>query len=354
MARFVSKDKREIGLSPDELIFRGEAKMDEVFLRIIDFDASNLLEEDIKNLEEAFPFQNKDTVTWFNIDGLHNTQALEKIGKGFGLEKMVIAEVLNAHARPRIQEYDNCLFISLKMLRESERSQKIKVENLSIVIMDNVLLSFQELKGDVFDPVRDRIRKQKPRIRNSGTDYLAFALLDIVIDNYIYLLGLLGERIESLEDKLLHNPSQSVINEINRHKRELNFLRKCIKPAKEMVLTLSKLESDFLSEKTENYYKELLENIHHANESCDSYRDILSDQLNIYHTTLSSKLNDVMKFLTIFSVIFIPLTFIAGIYGTNFDFVPELHYKYSYFIMWALMIVLTIIMLIFFRRKKWL
>jgi magnesium transporter len=192
------------------------------------------------------------------------------------------------------------------------------------------------------------------RIRNGWTDYLAFALLDIVIDNYIYIIGVLGVKIEILEENIGQNqPNKSLINKINASKRELNFIRRNIKPAKEMILALSKMESEFIFESSYVHYKELLDNINPANDSSDSYREILTDQLNLYHTTISSKLNDIMKFLTIFSVIFIPLTFIAGIYGTNFDFLPELHYKYSYFIMLGVMMVLAIAMLIYFKKRKW-
>jgi magnesium transporter len=200
---------------------------------------------------------------------------------------------------------------------------------------------------------RERIRKQKKRIRNGGTDYLTFALLDIVIDNYLYVISLLGEKIETLEENLLLNPTKNVIKEINNYKRELNFLRKSIKPAKEMIFSLAKMESEFITESTYVHFKELQDNISQANESSDSYREILSDQLNIYHTTISAKLNDIMKFLTVFSVVFIPLTFIAGIYGTNFDHLPELHFKYSYFIMLGIMFIVAISMLLYFKTKKW-
>ena len=181
-----------------------------------------------------------------------------------------------------------------------------------------------------------------------------FALLDIVVDNYIYIIGVLGEKIETLEETLLQEPRKSVIDEIYTYKRELNFLRKRITPAKEMIFSLSKMESELIDESTHVHFKELLDNIHQATDSFDTYREILSDQLNIYHTTISSKLNDVMKFLTIFSVIFIPLTFIAGIYGTNFEVVPELKYEYSYFIMWGVMIIVAIGMLMYFGKRNWL
>ncbi|MBI9039316.1 MAG: magnesium/cobalt transporter CorA [Bacteroidales bacterium] len=353
MARFLKKHKQEIGRSPDELQFHGERKIDNVLLRIIDFDANNLKEDAVKTVNEVLKYKDNESVTWFNIDGVHNTDIMEEIAKGFQLDHLILADVLNTQARPKVQEYDNCIFLSIKMLRFDEESDLVLVENLSLILTKSVLISFQEIKGDVFEPVRERIRKQKKRIRNSGTDYLTFALLDIVIDNYIYIISVLGEKIEALEENLLLEPTQSIIEEINKYKRELNFLRKNIKPAKEMILSLSKIESELIDGATDVHFKELQNNINQASESSDSYREILSDQLNIYHTTISSKLNDIMKFLTIFSVIFIPLTFIAGIYGTNFDVVPELHYKYSYFIMWGVIVTVAVGMLIYFRKRKW-
>ncbi|MEJ1222950.1 magnesium/cobalt transporter CorA [Sediminicola sp. 1XM1-17] len=354
MARIVKKKKEEIGLAPDALYFRGKKKAEKVFLRLIDFDADNLQESAVQTVKEVLEYQEKPTVTWFNVDGLHNIAVMEEISKGFQIERLILADVMDTQARPKVHEYANCIYLSIKMLQQDEKTQEITVENLSLILTDKVLISFQEKKGDVFDPVRERIRNNKKRIRNSGVDYLAFALLDIVVDNYIYIISVLGDKIEGLEEKLLQDPNQSVIDEINAYKRELNFLRKNINPSREMILALSKMESEFIEETTYVHYKELLANANQAAESSDSYREILSDQLNIYHTMISSKLNDIMKFLTVFSVIFIPLTFIAGIYGTNFDVVPELHYQYSYFIMWGVMIIVAIGMLIYFRKRKWL
>ncbi|WP_338409833.1 magnesium/cobalt transporter CorA [uncultured Flavobacterium sp.] len=346
--------KQEIGMSPDEFLFRGEKKIDEVLIRLIDFDAHNLKEESLKKISDSFKYQNTDTITWLNIDGLHNHDLMEEIASGLNLDPIILAGVMNTHGRPTVKEYNNCIFVSLKMLSQNFDTDKINFENLSLIVTKSMLISFQERRGDVFEPVRDRLRNQKKRIRNGKTDYLLFALLDIVIDNYIYSISLLGDKIETLEEKILVDPGQEIIAEINSYKRELNFLRKNIKPAKEMVLGLLKLDSDFIDEVNHVHFKELQDNINQASDFLDSYREIVSDQLNIHHTTISSNLNDIMKFLTVFSVVFIPLTFIAGIYGTNFDFVPELHYKYSYFIMWAVIVVIAISMLIYFKKKKWL
>ena len=354
MARFVNKLKEDIGRAPDDMSFRGEQKMEEVLLRLVDFDAENLQEKVVKKVSTLLELQKTATVTWLNIDGLHDALVIEEIARVFKFDRLVLGEVMNTHARPKVHEYNNCILFSIKMLQLNEETGNISAENLSIIVTPTLLLSFQEKRGDVFDPVRERIRNQKKRIRSGGTDYLAFALLDIVVDNYIYIIGVLGEKIETLEETLLSEPRKSVIDEIYSYKREMNFLRKNITPAQEMILALSKIESELINEKTNIHFKELLANIHQAIDSSETYREILSDQLNIYHTTISSKLNDIMKFLTIFSVVFIPLTFIAGIYGTNFEVVPELKYRYSYFIMWGVMIIIAIGMLLYFRKRKWL
>lgn len=354
MARFINKSQTEIGESPFELRFRGSKKSDKILMRVLDFDAENLTERKLKEFKEISQYMETDTVTWLNVDGLHDPKLIEQIGQVFELDRMIMSDVLNTDQRPKIQEYDDCLYVSCKMLQFNEKKNQLVSENLSLVISDRLLVSFQERRGDVFEPVRERIRKQKKKIRTSGTDYLAFALLDIVIDNYIYILSLMGERIETNEEKLISNATPQVLQLINEYKREINFMRKNILPVKEMAMALVKSDSQYLDDGNVGVHlKELQDNINQALEISESYREILSDQLNIYHMTLSSKLNDVMKFLTIFSVIFIPLTFIAGIYGTNFDYVPELHYQYSYFIMWGVMISVTLGMLYYFKKKDW-
>ena len=354
MARFIHKRKEDIGLSPDALHFRGDSLTEEITLRIIDFDPNNLEENALSTVSEAIKYQDTETVTWLNIDGLNNADLMSEVSQVFDLDRVILSDVMNTGTRPKVSEYHNCVHLSIKMLQEDEETGRISVENLSLVMTQSFLISFQEKKGDVFEPVRERIRAQKKRIRSGGTDYLMFALLDIVVDNYLYILSVLGEKIETLEDNLVLEPSHDMIDQLNEYKRELNFLRRNIKPAREMIFHLTKLDTDFIGDSTEIHLKELQENIIQATDVSDSYREMLTDQLNIYHTTVSSKLNDIMKFLTVFSVIFIPLTFIAGIYGTNFDNVPELHYQNSYFIMLGVMVLLAGGMIVYFKRNKWL
>ncbi|WKK65588.1 magnesium/cobalt transporter CorA [Lutimonas zeaxanthinifaciens] len=346
--------KNEIGLSPQEMVFRGKKKMDNIGLRIIDFDESRVDEKSISDVNEIDFYLKTKSITWFNIDGLHDLELLRSIGDKCQLNNLILSDVLETNARPKIHEYKDWIYLSLKVIQYKEENTGFAIENLSIIFNDTMLISFQEKSGTIFEPVRQRIRNHKRTLRSSKTDYLAYALVDTVIDHYLYELSRFGEKIEAIEEVLLENQDNKVIEQINLFKKQLNYIRKGIKPAKEMILSLSKMESDFIDKKNEIHFKELVNNFDLASDTLDSYRELLSDQLNVYHMILSSRLNDIMKFLTIFSVIFIPLTFIAGIYGTNFDFIPELHFKFSYFIMLGIMALITTVMLIYFKRKKWL
>jgi len=354
MARLLKAKKEHIGLSPHEIHFRGEKKIDDVLLRVMDYDSENLDEFQAKDINEVIKFNQTATTTWLNIDGLHDEKMMSEIANQFELDSFILADIMNTHARPKIQEYDNCIYISLKMIQYDESQNYISTENIVILIKENILLSFQEKKGDVFDPLRERVRKSKKRLRNSGTDYLAFAIMDIIFDNYNYIISQIGEKIESLEEDLLNNAKESILEEINNFKKEIIYLHKSIKPCREIVMELLKMDSELLEDNVYVHFEDLKNNLNQAIESLESYREILSDQLMIYHTTISSKLNDIIKFLTVFSVIFIPLTFIAGVYGTNFVNLPELQYKYSYFIMLGVMLALAISMIFYFKKKKWL
>jgi len=351
MSRYSKKKKEHIGLSPFALVFQGQKKTEKILLRAIDFDLEDVEEQEITSPEQLLSLQKSRKLTWLNIDGLDNVTLMENLAKVFKIENNILSDVMNPSGRPKVQEFDNGIFATIKMLQYNDVN--LTVENLSLIIFDNTLISFQEQPGLVFEPIRDRIRKHKNKIRTSGPDYLAFALLDVVVDNYIYVIGLLGDRIEALEDNMSSDPKKELLENINSLKSELNFLRKYIKPAREMILNLTKMDSEFIHEENRIHFRELQDNVNEASELSDSYREILYDQLNIYHSSMSTKLNDIMRVLTVFSVIFIPLTFIVGVYGTNFENLPEVHWKHGYFIMWGVMVLTTAAMLWFFRRKKW-
>ncbi|MGI5913873.1 MAG: magnesium/cobalt transporter CorA [Bacteroidales bacterium] len=353
MARFLKAKKESIGLAPDAIHFRGEVKCTETKIRLIDYNPNEITEKEVGSIDEVLECGKSSTVSWLNIDGLHDEEIMNDLSVGFDIDPLIISDLLNTHIRPKVHEYDNCIFVSLKMLRINDESQKLESENFAIIMKKNILISFQEKEGDLFDPVRERLRKNRKRIRGSGTDYLMFALLDVIIDNYIYIISQLGEKIEDIDDVLIESDSSSRLEDINRYKSELVYLRKIIKPCRELVLNLGKTDSDLINDYMEIHLKELQNNIELANETIDNYREILSDQLNIFHTNMSSRLNAILKILTIFSVIFIPITFIVGVYGTNFDNIPELHLEYGYYMMLTVIIAVVALMIYYFKRKNW-
>ena len=354
MARFFKKREEIKGQSPGALIFIGDKKVDNIRIRVIDYDQSELKEDNLKDISEGARFKLTETVTWINVDGLHDLEMIKALGKMFDLHPLLLEDILNTGQRPKLEEFDNCLFIVLKMLRYDKERQIVVTEQLSLVMGATWLLTFQEQPGDVFEPVRERIRNQKGRIRGAGIDYLAYALIDTVVDNYIFTTERLGEKIEDIEEEILEKADSTVMEKINAYKREMNFLRKSVRPAREAIVQLSKLDSELIHEQTIPFLKDMQDLVTHAADAIDIYRDMLSDQLNLYNSVISNRMNDIMRVLTIFAAIFIPLTFIAGIYGTNFEYLPELHFKYSYFVFWAVMITVAIVMLIFFKKKKWL
>jgi len=354
MARFLVKKEKTIGQVPGEPIFIGEQKVSKTTIQMIDYNKHTVTDIELNDIQEAIKQKDTSTVTWININGLHDTALIEKIGQAFNLHSLILEDIVNTGQRPRLEEYDDCLYIVLRMMFYQPQLGTVQSEQLTILLGKTYLLTFQEKPGDVFNPVRERIKKQKGRIRKVGTDYLAYALLDTIIDNYLVIIERLGDKIEDIEDDILKNQDNTVLSKINSYKREMNYLSKTIRPAKEFILQLSKLDSDLIKDSTRPFFRDLLDLASQAVETIDTYRDMLSDYLSIYNSQANNKLNEIMKFLTIFSAIFIPITFIVGVYGTNFDILPELHFKYAYFVMWAVMVIVVLGMLRFFKHKKWL
>lgn len=353
MSNILPNKKENIGLSPYDLKFRGRKRTDQVRITVFDISPENVDETQIHSVEELSSYSDSSSLIWVNVDGLHNEEVIADISTIFSIPTHILSDVMQPLSRPQAEAFDNGFFVSLKMLEFDDGNNTVAVENLSLIVMDKVLITFQEEVGDVFNPVRERIRKPNTKIRTSGADYLAFALLDVVIDNYIYIMGVYGEKVEALEGQLILNANTEMLKIINLFKHELNDLRINIKPAKEMVYGLIKLDTELIREENQTHYKELQDNINQAVDLLEYYREVLNDELNIYHSSMSTKLNDTMKLLTIFSVIFIPLTFIVGVYGMNFSNMPELRTQNGYFIVWGAMLVAVIAMLWYFKKKKW-
>ena len=354
MPRFIKKQLRKAGASPGTLIHIGEQKVDETQMTLIDYDEEHLQERVLDGIEEAFPLKDLPTVTWINIDGLHQLDIIEKVGQHFNVHPLVLEDIVNTGQRPKTEEFEDLIFVVLKMLHYDENLEKITSEQFSLVLGPNFLISFQEIQGDVFRTVRERIRKPKTRIRKAGCDYLAYALIDAIVDHYFLILEKLGENIEALEEDLLENPSPETLQTLHEMKREMIYLRKQIWPIRELINSLVKGESSLINESTRLFFRDIYDHTIQIIDTIESYRDILSGMLDIYLSTLSNKMNEVMKVLTIIATIFIPITFVAGIYGMNFKFMPELEWRWGYVMVWAIIVVVVGIMISYFKKKQWL
>lgn len=353
MARFIKARKDTIGLAPDDLRLKGDRKSESVRIRSISYNLNDIEERELKSMDEHVISIHNDQFQWINIDGLHDPEVLEAVALSLNAPKMVLADVVEPNGRPTFKEFDDFLFLSGKILRYDEKQKMVNAEHLSLLFTENTLFSFQERVGDVFEPVRERLRAGKKKMREAGPAYLAYALSDVLVDNYLYVLSQLGEQIESLDQELMHKPTNKSLVKINQLKQELGYVSRIIKPCREAIYAFVKSDSEVIPDGSDGYFQELKNNIDLANETVDHYRTMLSEQLNVFHSTVSYNLNEILKTLTIFSVVFIPLSFIVGVYGTNFQYVPELTYEYGYFVMWGFIVVLVTGMLTYFKRKGW-
>ena len=354
MPRLLKRFSKKRGLAPGTLVHVGEKKTEKVHLNMIDYDAANFQEKAIDAIEDCFPFRDEPTVTWINIDGLHEIDVIEKIGKHFNLHPLILEDIVNTAQRPKLEDFEDYLFAVLKMLYYDRKNDRIEAEQISLVVGPHFLLSFQERPGDVLNGVRERLRKGKGRIRKAGTDYLAYALIDAVVDEYFMILETFGDKIEVLEEDLLANPIPETSQSIHHMKREMIFLRKRVWPVRELVSGLSKGESPLVRESTGIYLRDVYDHTIQVIDTIETFRDMLSGMLDIYLSTVSNKMNEVMKVLTIMATIFIPLTFVAGIYGMNFKYMPELEWRWGYPIAWGFMVVIVLSLVSYFKRKRWL
>ena len=354
MPELFKKRSKKAGLPPGALVHIGEKKTEEVRITIIDYDETNFLEEELKSVEECFSFKDKPTVTWINVDGIHQIEILEKLGECFGLHPLILEDILNTDQRPKIEDFDDYIYIVLKMLSYNDKSSMIVTEQISLILGPNFVISFQERGGDVFNPIRERIRSGKARIRKMGSDYLAYALLDSVVDNYFVIMEQLGENIESLEEQLVTDPTTETLHIIHSLKTEMIFLRRSVWPLREVISSLERGESLLIKEPTGIYLRDVYDHTIQVIDTIETYRDMLSGMIDIYLSSISNKMNAVMKVLTIIATVFMPLTFIAGIYGMNFRYMPELEWSRGYHAVLLVMISIGISMLVYFRKKRWL
>ncbi|MFI1770536.1 magnesium/cobalt transporter CorA [Thalassobellus citreus] len=345
---------KKIGQIPGSAIYTGEKSSKKLFIETFDYNKEQCIDKELQHVEDAFKFKLSDSVTWININGLNHVDQIEKIGTHYELHPLVIEDIVSISQRPKIDEYENYLFVVLKMLYH-DKDDNILFEQVSFILGKNYVLSFQEAEGDVFDNVRNRIKQAKGRVREMQADYLLYILMDEIVDHYFNIIETLGDKIEDFETAIFSGDvDDDVSKKIQDLKREILKIRRAIFPLREVISRIENHESELIQKKTKTYYHDIYDHLIHVSENIDVYREMTWSLMDMYMTTISNKMNEVMKVLTIMASIFIPLTFIAGIYGMNFDNIPELHYKYSYFILWGVMIALFIAMLIYFKRKKWL
>jgi magnesium transporter len=354
MQKLIKKRSKKAGLPPGSLVHIGEKKAEIQKITVMDYDETHFQEKEIKTIEECFLFKDKPTVTWINIDGLHQVEILEKLGECYGLHPLVLEDILNTDQRPKMEDYGEYLYIVLRMLNYNDKSSEIESEQISLVLGPNFVFSFQEREGDTFNPIRDRIRNSKGRIRKMGADHLAYTLLDSIIDNYFIILEKLGEKIEFLEEEVVTQPGPETLQTIHHLKREMIFLRKGVWPLREVISGLERGESSLIKESTRIYLRDVYDHTIQTIDTIETYRDMVSGMLDIYLSSISNRLNAVMKVLTIIATIFMPLTFLAGIYGMNFKYMPELEWRWGYPVVWFAVVLISVSMLIYFKRKKWL
>jgi magnesium transporter len=354
MSRLIKKRSKKAGLPPGSLIHIGEKKEGMAKITLLDYDEAHVLEKEVSATEECLVFKDQPTVTWIDVDGIGHIETIQRLGDCYGLHPLVLEDILNTDQRPKIEDYDRYSYIILKMLF-CHQSGQVEAEQISLILGRNFLFSFREGRGeDVFDPIRERIRNGKGRIRKMGADYLAHALIDAIVDRYFIILEQLGERIESLEEAVVTRPTTQTLKEIHSLKREMIFLRKAVWPLREVIGSLTRGESSLIQESTRVYLRDLYDHTIQVIDTIETFRDMVSGMLDIYLSSVSNRLNSVMKVLTVIATIFMPLTFLAGVYGMNFKYMPELEWRWSYPIVWLIMIGIGVFMLVSFRKKKWL
>lgn len=347
------KRSRKMGLSPGTMVHIGEKKTEHARITRVRYDNGRSEEKELRDIGEGIPAPEAEGVTWINVDGIHDVQLMTSIGAQFSVHPLTLEDIVNTDQRPKMEDYDDYLFMVLKMISWSGDGKGVKAEQLSLILKPGLLLSFQEQQGDVFDPIRDRLRCGKGRIRKQGADYLAYGLIDSVVDQYFLCLEQIGEQIDSLQEELVGSPDKGTLQKLHGLKREMIFLRRAIWPLREVINGLLRGESPLFATSTIVYLRDVYDHTIQVIDTVETFREMLSGMMDIYLSSISNRMNEIMKVLTVIATIFMPLTFIAGVYGMNFKYMPELDWRWGYPAALLLMLVIGAAMGIYFHRKKW-
>lgn len=340
-------------MPPGSLIHIGERRKEKARITAIlydkeRFEAKDVLAGDLKAIKDS------KQIAWIDVEGLHDVPVLEQVGHVFDLHPLVMEDILNTDQRPKVENYGEYIYIVLKMLCYDEVKNEIVADQVSIILGKNYVLSFQEGELDVYDPIRRRLKDEKSRLRNTGSDFLAYSIIDAIVDNYFYVLEKFGDKIEDVEDELVKKPGISTLNVIHRSKRGMLFLRKSVWPLRELAGSLEREESDLLSDSVRIYLRDVHDHAVYLVDTIETFRDMLSGMLDIYLSSVNNRMNEIMKVLTIIATLFMPLSFVAGVYGMNFKYMPELEWRHGYPAIMGFMAAVAGVMFIYFRRKKWL
>jgi len=352
MARIGKKISKKAGLPPGTLVYVGDKAEKQFTVKFVEYNQDEYTEQELTSLDACPVVSDSRTVIWLDINGLHHIRNLEKLGECFSLHPLVLEDILNTNQRPKIEDYGNYLYLVLKILTYHTETQELNSDQLSLILGPNYVISLHENDAAIFSSIRERL-KSKEKVRRSGADYLAYLLMDLIVDHYFVILEDLGEIIEDLEQELVTNPNPETLRQIHQLKRVMIMVRRSVWPLREVLSQLERRESPLIQEGTTLYLKDVYDHAIQVIDTIETFRDMLSGMVDVYLSSVSNRLNEVMKVLTIIATIFIPLTFIAGVYGMNFEYMPELKWRWGYFAVMAVMGAVFVVMLIFFKRKRW-
>jgi len=357
MEKLATGLSRKTGLIPGTLVHVGDLDQHPVRITLIDYDVDHVSEKEIASIEDCLAYRDTKTVTWVNVEGVHDVSVIARIGECLGLHSLLLEDVMNTEQRPKLEEYDDYLYIVARMLYErpadDEDTMEIDSEQVSFIVGSRILVTFLEDPGDVFDPVRKRIRENRGHVRKHGPDYLAYALLDVIVDNYFTVLERFGDVTEDLEQDVMGSPTRETLLQIQQMKRAMIQVRRSVWPLRDVVNTMLRGGSPLIKKTTMVFLRDVYDHVVRVVDIVETQREMLGGLMDIYLSSVSNRMNEVMKVLTVIATVFIPLTFIAGVYGMNFDNMPELHWVHGYWYVWAIMLGVALVMLLYFRRRRW-